>query len=90
MTNKTALGELAGFVARSPLTSSDDATRNHALTALATRLVPRMQRRSVGELLATVLALSARTRRLVLSPVDVQVEVYGPDGRRAVELSLRR
>lgn len=88
MTNKTALADLAAFVAGSPLTSSDDTTRTRALTALATRLAPRTQRRSVGELLGTVLALSARSRRLVLSPVEVQVEVYGPDGRRAVELSL--
>lgn len=88
MTTRTALGELAGFVARSPLASGDETTRNRALEALATRLVPRSQKRSVSELLATVLALSARTRRLVAEPVRVEIEVFAPGGQRAVELSF--
>jgi len=88
VTTRTALGDLAGFVARSPLASPDESTRNRALDALVTRLVPRTQKRTVGDLLATVMALSARTRRLVQPTARVEVEVFMPGGQRAVELSF--
>lgn len=87
MTHRSALTELAGFVARSPLAGPDEARRERAIGALAARLAPR-QRRTVGELLGAVLALSARTRRVILPRTGIELEVYAPGGRRAVELIL--
>jgi hypothetical protein len=39
-------------------------------------------------LLGVVLALSARTRRLVLPKVGIDLDVFAPGGRRAVRLIL--
>jgi hypothetical protein len=86
MTDRSALSELANFVAASPLAAEDALTRRRALNGLAARLSPRQQRRSVGELLGAVLALSARTRRMVLPRVAIELDVYAPGGKRAVEV----
>jgi hypothetical protein len=51
-------------------------------------LKPRPQRRGVSDLLGAVLALSARTRRLVLPPVAIELDVFSPDGVRAVRVRL--
>jgi len=90
MTERSALSELAGLVARSPLASSNEAVRRRALNGLVTRLAPHSQRRSVGELLSAVLALSARTRRVAMPAIGIELDVFTPDGRRAVELDLGR
>lgn len=86
MTERSALSELATFVAVSPLAAEDAAIRRRAIDGLAARLAPRHQRRSVGELLGAVLALSARNRRTALPRVGIDLEVYAPDGRRAVDV----
>ncbi len=38
--------------------------------------------------LAVVMALSARTRRVVMPSVEIELDVFGPDGTRAVRLQL--
>jgi len=90
MTERSALSELAGLVARSPLASSNEAVRRRALNGLVARMAPHSQRRSVGDLLSAVLALSARTRRVASPAVAIELDVFTPDGRRAVELDLGR
>ncbi|HEV7345324.1 MAG TPA: hypothetical protein VGN60_06800 [Devosia sp.] len=84
MSDNTALNELANFVGRSGLASPDMHVRNRALAGITQRMLPR--KRSVGELLGVVLALSARTRRMVQSPVTIDIDVFAPGGGRAVEL----
>ena len=86
MSERTALIELANFVGRSSLLSPDMATRNRAVAGVTSRMLPR--KRSVGDLLGVVLALSARTRRMVQEPVTLEIDVFAPGGARAVLLDL--
>ena len=86
MSERTALTELANFVGRSSLTSENMAVRNRALAGITGRILPR--KRSVGDLLGVVLALSSRTRRMVQDPVSIDLDVFAPGGARAIRLSL--
>ena len=87
MSDRNALIELASFVARSPLASPDMKVRNKALSGMTDRMLPR-QKRSVGDLLAVVMALSARTRRMAQDPVSVEIDVFAPGGKRALRMVL--
>ena len=84
MSENTALLELANFVGRSSLASEDMAVRNRALAGMTQRLLPR--KRGVGDLLGVVLALSARTRRMVQEPVAIDLDVFAPGGARAISM----
>jgi hypothetical protein len=86
MSERTALTELANFIGRSPLASEDMAVRNRALAGVTARLLPK--KRSVGDLLGVVLALSARTRRMVQEPVRIDIDVFAPGGSRALRMSF--
>ncbi|KQN72839.1 hypothetical protein DevBK_06085 [Devosia sp. BK] len=87
MSERNALIELANFIGRSPLASPDMTARNKALSGMTERLLPK-QRRSVGELMNVVLALSARTRRMVQEPVSIDIDVFAPGGKRAVSMKF--
>lgn len=87
MSERSALVELASFIGRSPLASPDPTMRNKALSGMTERMLPR-QRRSVGDLLAVVMTLSARTRRMAQEPAQVEIDVFAPGGKRAVRLTL--
>ncbi len=89
MSERNALIELASFIGRSSLASPDMRLRNKALSGVSDRILPR-QKRSVGDLLAVVMALSARTRRLSQEPVRVEIDVFAPGGKRALKLTLPR
>ena len=84
MSENTALVELANFVGRSSLASEDMVARNRVLAGITQRLLPK--KRGVGDLLGVVLALSARTRRMVQEPVIIDIDVFAPGGSRAVDL----
>ena len=45
-------------------------------------------RQRVSDLLAVVLTLSARTRRMVMPRVEVELDVFAPGGERAVRMLL--
>lgn len=87
MSDRNALVELASFISRSPLASPDMTVRNKALSGMTSRMLPR-QKRSVGDLLGVVMALSARTRRMAHDPVNVEIDVFAPGGKRAVRMTL--
>ena len=86
MSERTALTELANFVGRSSLLNDDMAARNRVLAGITGRMQPR--KRSVADLLGVVLAVSARTRRMVQEPVNVDIDVFAPGGARAVRLDV--
>ena len=86
MSEQSALQELANFVARSSLASDDMAARNRALTGMTGRMLPR--KRSVSDLLAAVMVLSARTRRMGQDPVHIDLDVFAPGGHRALRIYL--
>ena len=87
MSDTSTLTELARFVGRSSIASTEIEVANTA-GGLAGRLVRRPSRQRVSDLLAVVLTLSARTRRLVLPKVEVDLDVFGPNGERAVRVLL--
>jgi hypothetical protein len=83
----SSLSQLASFVGQSALIGPDPVDRARALDAIAGNLALR-PRRSVGDLLGAVLALSARTRRMVMPEVTIEMDVFSPDGSRAVQIAL--
>lgn len=84
----TSLTQLARFIGQSPLSSSDPGEHRRTADAIAANLAPRMQRRGVGDLLGVVLALSARTRRMVMPQVEIDLDVFAPNGTRAVRVLM--
>lgn len=89
MSDTSSLAELARFVGQSRLNSEDVLLRRRAINAITNSLMPRPAGRRVGELLGVVLALSARTRRMVLPRVSIDLDVFAPGGTRAVRIILR-
>ena len=87
MSDTSSLVQLARFVGRSALSDENDNARRRLVNDMGARLAP-PPRRSVSELLGVVLALSARTRRTVMPPVFIELDVFAPDGSRAVRLSM--
>jgi hypothetical protein len=86
MSERTALSELANFVGRSKLASPDPKVRRRTMDGISARLLH--QRRTVGELLAAVLALSSRTRRVAQPRIAIELDVFAPGGKRALDLTF--
>jgi hypothetical protein len=88
MSDTSSLRELARFIGQSDLNAADAGVRQRTINGITARLMPK--RRSVSELLGAVLALSARTRRMVLPKVEIDLDVFAPGGTRAVQVVLPR
>lgn len=89
MSEWTRLSDLSHFEPRSPLASQDDAVRAEALRSLMRGLEPQKPvRRRMSDMLSVVLALSSRTRRMVLPRVSIDVDVFDPNGKRALRMYL--
>jgi hypothetical protein len=86
MSDTSSLSELARFIGQSDLNAADAGVRMRTTQAIAAHLMPK--RRSVSDLLGAVLALSARTRRMVLPKVNIDLDVFAPGGIRAVQVVL--
>ncbi len=84
MSEYSTLSELARFIGRSELAADDPVTRRHAIDSIAARLEPRPTHRRIADLLGVVLTLSARTKRMALPAVGIELDVFRPDGTRAV------
>lgn len=84
MSDTTSLSQLVKFIGQSGLPQSPPAGAN----GIGGSLAPRLQRRGVGDLLGVVLALSARTRRMVLPQVSIDLDVFSPSGNRAVRIVM--
>ena len=88
MSDRSSLSELASFVGQSALASDDAMTRLEAVNAIVYGSGPRLQRRGVGDMLAAVLALSSRTRRMLMPMASIEIDVFTPSGARAVDIAL--
>ncbi len=89
MSETTGLSDLSRFEPRSPLASDDTAIRNGALSAITRGLDPQKPvHRRVSDMLSVVLSLSARTRRMVLPRVHIDMDVFGPNGKRALRIYM--
>lgn len=89
MSDMNTLSELAHFIAKSPLAAEDVTARQSAVNAMRNNLLPQAPKRKVVDLLGTVMALSARTRRVVQPKVEVELDVFAPNSRRAVIMTMR-
>ena len=88
MSDTSSLTDLARFIGQSALAAEDPLARRQAVNAITARLNPRQHRRGVSDLLGVVLALSARTRRMVMPHVEIDLDVFAPNGTRAVKVIL--
>lgn len=87
MSELSSLTELARFLGQSSLSAAPAESRK-AINDIAGRWTPRPSRQRVSDLLAVVLALSARTRRMVMPKVGIELDVFAPGGDRAVRMML--
>ena len=88
MSETSSLSELARFVGQSGVIASDAGANRRAVNDIITHLSRRPQKQRVSDLLGVVLTLSARTRRMIMPRVDVELDVFAPGGQRAVRLRL--
>lgn len=88
MSDMTSLNQLAQFVGQSSLADQSIPLRRAAINGMVQRMQPRPARKKVGDMLSLVLALSARTRRLVQPRVHVDLDVFAPNGERAVSVEF--
>ncbi|NOZ31631.1 MAG: hypothetical protein GXP01_00845 [Alphaproteobacteria bacterium] len=84
MSDLSSLKELAKFVGRS---AAGAPPASHNGLALKIDQHGRPTRPKVTEMLGVVLALSARTRRMAREPVIIDLDVFTPDGHRAIKLA---
>lgn len=88
MSERSTISELARFIGGSALTTEDAGTHRRTIDGIATRLKPAANQRRVSELLGAVMALSSRARRSALPAVAIELDVFSPDGGRAMRLML--
>lgn len=88
MSTIDALGDLAQIVGKAPGEAAFEAQRRAVANGYAGALELRPLHRRATDLLGAVLALSARTRRIVQPRVVVDLDVFTPEGRRAVRVKL--
>lgn len=87
MSDLRTLRELAELAAQ---TAPPEGAHAHAGPAdgAATAAAIRPARPRVGELLGKVMSLSARNRRYAKAPVEIDLDVFTPEGGRAVRLYI--
>jgi len=87
MSDTSSLSHLARLVGQPGSAGDDAAGRQRTIGAMVAALQPHAKR-SVTDLLGVVLVLSARTRRTVLPQVGIDMDVFAPDGGRAVRMTM--
>ena len=88
MSDVSSLSELARFVGQSGVIASDAGANRRAVNEIVSHLSRKPQKQKVSDLLSVVLTLSARTRRMVMPKVAVDLDVFAPGGTRAVRIML--
>jgi hypothetical protein len=88
MSETSSLTELARFVGQSGLLTDNAASNRRAVNDIVNHLSHRPARQRVSDLLGVVLTLSARTRRMIMPKVEIDLDVFAPGGARAVRLML--
>ena len=86
MSDTSSLTELARFVGRSQL--ADASASRKAVNDIVNNMMRPQAPQRVSDLLAVVLALSARTRRMILPQASIDLDVFSPGGHRAVRITL--
>jgi hypothetical protein len=86
MSDTSSLTELARFVGQSQL--ADVTASRKAVNDIVNHMMRPPAPQRVSDLLAVVLALSARTRRMILPQACIDLDVFSPGGQRAVRIVL--
>ncbi len=97
MSKFSSLSELSNFVSKSANSRAASAPKKDIAaqsgfwqaykTASATS-VKRSQPAKVSDLLGAVMAISARTRRIIAPKTHIELDVFTPSGKRAVHLIM--
>jgi len=90
MSDTSSLTELARFVGAGRSEKARLSASQRLAAASGDTAEVRAERRGVSELLGVVLALSARTRRIIMPKVGIDLDVFSPGGHRAVRMILPR
>ena len=89
MSETSSLSELARFIGQSGVIASDAGANRRAVNDIINHLSNRRPAKPrVSDLLGVVLTLSARTRRMIMPRVEVDLDVFAPGGQRAVRIML--
>jgi hypothetical protein len=89
MSDTSSLSDLARFIGQSGVIASDAGANRRAVNDIITHLSNRKpQKQRVSDLLGVVLTLSARTRRMIMPKVEIDLDVFAPGGIRAVRIML--
>lgn len=89
MSDTSSLSDLARFIGQSGVIASDAGANRRAVNDIINHLSSRKpQKQRVSDLLGVVLTLSARTRRMIMPKVEIDLDVFGPGGQRAVRIML--
>jgi hypothetical protein len=89
MSETSSLSELARFIGQSGVIASDVGANRRAVNDIILHLSRRQPAKPrVSDLLGVVLTLSARTRRMIMPRVEIDLDVFGPGGHRAVRIML--
>ena len=90
MSETSSLSELARFIGQSGVIASDVGANRRAVNDIINHLSQRKAaaKPRVSDLLGVVLTLSARTRRMIMPRVEIDLDVFGPGGQRAVRIML--
>lgn len=84
----SSLSDLATFVGKTAIPRKNRSDFWNAYkSATATNLSGNIPKKA-SDLLGVVLTISARTRRMVAEQVDIELDVFCPDGKRAVQLIM--
>ena len=89
MSDTSSLSELARFVGQSGVIASDAGANRRAVNDIIMHMSNRQTKKQrVSDLMGVGLTLSARTRRMILPRVEVELDVFAPGGQRAVRIML--
>ncbi len=88
MNKSTPLSDLANFVGRSESTTREQKRFWQAYGTAAEQTMRRPVTAKVTDLLGVVTTLSARTRRIVAPLTITELDVFTPNGDRAVQLIM--
>ena len=87
---KNSLTDLANFVGKTAMPHKHRSKFWNAYKSATRNNTFHTRPRRASDLLGTVLAISARTRRIVAPKTKIELDVFTPSGERAVQLIIGR
>ncbi len=90
MSENKALSELVNFIAKSPLASENDIERRSALSSISKNISPIPIQKKVTKLFDAIIILSARSKRIMMPKVQIDIDVFTPNSKRAVKILMAK